>query len=62
MQCVMTVALAHAGYLCQLDVQAAAQNEYDLHDPQLRDLIAPDLLSQLHEDLELLEVRRHGGK
>jgi hypothetical protein len=37
--------------------QAAAQHEYDLSDPALGAIIEPDLMEQLHEDLELLEVR-----
>ncbi|KAF5828532.1 P-loop containing nucleoside triphosphate hydrolase protein [Dunaliella salina] len=35
---------------------AAAQKEYELSDPALQSIIEPDLLEQLHEDLELLEV------
>mmetsp|Transcript_23531 Transcript_23531/g.61232 ORF Transcript_23531/g.61232 Transcript_23531/m.61232 type:complete len:647 (-) Transcript_23531:564-2504(-) len=36
--------------------QAAVQKEYELSDPALQSIIEPDLLEQLHEDLELLEV------
>lgn len=37
--------------------KGASASEYELSDPQLSDLIDPDLLEQLHEEVELLEVR-----
>jgi len=36
--------------------KGATKKEYDLQDPELKELIEPDLLEQLHEDVELLEV------
>jgi hypothetical protein len=37
--------------------KGASASEFELSDPQLSTLIEPDLLEQLHEEVELLEVR-----
>lgn len=42
--------------------QAAVSHEYELSDPVLNSIIDADLLEQLHEDLELLEVRAHAHR
>eukprot|EP00198_Chlamydomonas_reinhardtii_P012781 XP_001702118.1 peptide-chain release factor [Chlamydomonas reinhardtii] len=41
--------------------KGASKSEYELSDPELRQLIEPDLWEQLQEDVELLEVGEEHG-
>lgn len=41
--------------------KGATKQEYAVTDPELKELIEPDLFDQLFEDIELLEVRERGA-